>query len=121
MKTLLPAGLKKVSSRADRSYDLTFSTRELGGEEAAFLLDQIHNEGWLLWALNESDVSETDIPDEKADSMTGQKTQSQRLRACIYILWQQRKKSTKTFEAFYSHFMEQLINQVKDKLEGDSQ
>ena len=115
MKTLLPAGLKKVSSRADRSYDLTFSTRELGGEEAAFLLDQIHNEGWLLFALNESDVSETDIPDEKADSMTRQKTQAQRLRAVIYVLGKQR--NTKDQEAFYQSLMEQLIDQVKSKLE----
>ena len=115
MKTLLPAGLKKVSSRADRSYDLTFSTRELGGEEAAFLLGQIHNEGWLLWGANETDVTELDIPDEKADSMTGQKTQSQRLRAVIYVLWEQ-KGSKDKFEDFYRSYLESIIEQIKAKL-----
>jgi len=117
MKALLPAGLKKVSSRADRSYDLTFATRELSGSEAAFLLEHILEEGWLLFALNEQDVTDTDVPTEKADSMAGQKSQSARLRSVIFILWQQRNKPTKSFEAFYNHFMEQLIDQVKAKLE----
>jgi len=115
MKTLLPAGLKKVSSRADKSYDLTFTTRELGGDEAAFLLGQIMTEGWLIWAANEQDVADVKIPDEKADSMTGQKTQAQRLRAVIYLLWEQRGKKGSS-EDFYRSYMEQIIDQIKEKL-----
>jgi len=115
MKTLLPAGLKKVSSRADKSYDLTFTTRELGGDEAAFLLGQIMTEGWLIWAANEQDVADVKIPDEKADSMTGQKTQAQRLRGCIYRLWEQ-NGSKGNSEDFYRQYMESIIEQIKAKL-----
>lgn len=116
MKTILPAGLKKVASRADRTYDLTFTTRELGGEEAAFLLGQILNEGWLIWAANEQDAADVKIPDEKADAMTGTKTQAQRLRAVIYLLGKQ--KGVKDDELFYRSYLEQIIDQVKAKLEG---
>lgn len=115
MKTLLPAGLKKVSSRADKSYDLTFSTRELSGQEAAFLLNEIMNEGWLIWAPNEQDVADVKIPDEKADSMTGQKTQAQRLRAVIYLLWEQNGKKGSS-EDFYRQYTESIIEQIKAKL-----
>jgi len=116
MKALLPAGLKKVSSRADRSYDITFSTPELSGEDAAYLLGQIMNEGWLIWSVNESDVSETKIPDEKADAMTGQRSQAQRLRAVIHVLWEQ-KGATGNSEDYYRKIMEQFIEQIKSKLE----
>ncbi len=114
MKALLPASLKKVSSRADRSYDLTFSTRELSGEEAAFLLDEVLSEGWLQYARNEADM--TEMPEVKADSGVEGKSPSQRLRAVIYVLFTQ-KGSKGSFENFYNSVMEQLIENIKDKLE----
>lgn len=116
MKVLLPAILSKVASRKDRSYSLSFETRELGGSEASILLDSIQQEGWILFSPNE-DLTEQDIPDEKADSMTGQKTQAQRLRAVVYILWEQKGKQG-TFEDFYRSYMENIIDLVKEKLEG---
>lgn len=115
MKALLPASLKKVSSRADRSYDLTFTTRELAGEEASFLLGQLQTEGWLLYSAND-DIENADVPDEKADAMVGQKTQAQRLRAVIYVLWEQRG-SKGNFEEYYRTYLEGIIEQVKAKLE----
>lgn len=116
MKTLLPASLKKVTSRADKTYDLTFSTRELAGEEAAYLLGEILSEGWLLYAKNETDIAETEVPKEQADSMTGGKTPSQRLRAVIYVYWEQRGKKG-SFENFYRSTLETLIENIKEKLE----
>lgn len=115
MKALLPASLKKVTSRADRSYDLTFSTRDLAGSEASFLLDQLQTEGWLLYSPND-DIEDTDVPDEKADAMVGQKTQAQRLRAVIYVLWEQRG-GTGNFEEYYRSYLEIIIEQIKSKLE----
>jgi len=115
MKVTFPAQLIKVASRADRTYVLSFNTRELRGEHAASLLDELLNEGWLVWSSSD-DITEADIPPEKADSMTGQKTQAQRLRAVIYRLFEQSGKSG-NFEQYYQSVTESLIDQLKSKLE----
>ena len=104
-----------MASRKDRSYTLKFETRELSGESASALLGLIHNEGHLLFSPND-DLEEADIPDEKADSMTGQKTQAQRLRGVIYRLWEQNGKRGNS-EDYYRSVTESLIDQLKAKLE----
>jgi len=116
MKVLLPAQLTKVASRSDRSYALTFSTRELRGAEAAILLEELQKEGWLLYSPN-NDLGETDIPKEKADPMLGTKTQAQRLRGVIYKIWEQ-NGAKGNFEQYYQTIMEGLIDQLKEKLEN---
>jgi hypothetical protein len=111
-KVALPAVLNKVETRADRSLKLVFETRELG-EDAAVLFGMAHTEGWLLYSPNE--IKEADIPDEQADAMTGQKTQAQRLRGVIYRLWELNGKKG-AFDNYYTGVMEQLIDQLKEKL-----
>ena len=111
----LPTILSKVSSRKDRSYSLTFETRELSGKDAAMLLDFLQAEGWLLFSP-ENNFETSDIPDEKPNAMVGQKTQAQRLRAVIYKLWELKGKQGQ-FEAYYSSVLENMIDQIKEKLE----
>lgn len=114
MKVQLPAQLLKISSRADRTYKLEFNTRELSGTEAATLLDELMNEGWLLWSPNE--MNESDVPDEKADTMLNQKTQAQRLRGVLFRVYEQ-NGSRGDFETFYRRYMEELIDRLKAKLD----
>lgn len=113
MNVQLPATFSKITSRVDRSYKLEFETRELG-EDVATLMTLLQNEGWLLFSPNE--LQETDVPDEKADSMTGQKTKSQRLRGVIFKIWES-KGSNGSFETYYQNYMEVLIGQLKEKIE----
>jgi len=112
----LPAIFSKVTSRADKSYKLTFETRELSGNDASILLGLLQQEGYLLYSPN-NDITETDVPDEKADTMTGRKTQAQRLRAVIYRIWES-KGSNGSFETYYQSYMEKVIDQLKEKIEG---
>ncbi len=62
-------------------------------------------------ALQEADLV---IPLDK-DAPKG-KTASQRLRAAIYVLWDQQGKQGE-FATFYTSKMEKIIDFVKDKLE----
>lgn len=114
MKVTFPAQLTKVETRADRTVKLVFDTRELG-EDSSALFKLAHSEGWLLFSSNE--LNESDIPDEKADAMTSTKTQAQRLRATLFVLWKQRGANG-DFEAYYRTQLERIIESVKDKLEG---
>ncbi len=111
----LPVLFVKPVFKADRSVKLEFETRELNGLEIAILADSRQTEGWLVFS-NSDDISEADIPDEKPDSMMGQKTQAQRLRGVIYRLWEQNGKKGDS-EGYYRSVMESLIDQLKEKLE----
>lgn len=112
----LPAIFSKVTSRVDKSYKLEFETRELSGNDASTLLGLLQQEGYLLYSPN-NDITEKDIPDEKADTMTGRKTQAQRLRAVIYRIWES-KGSNGSFETYYQSYMEKVIDQLKEKIDG---
>lgn len=112
---ILPAILSSVKSRADRSWSLGFSTRELAGEEASELMSMLQTEGHLLFS-NTSGVEEKDVPGAKADAGLGKKTPSQRLHNVLYVLWEQ-NGSKGTFDTFYSNSMERLIDTIKEQLE----
>lgn len=111
----LPAVFSKPVFRADNSVKLEFDTREFTGAEATQIMDLRGAECWLAISPND-DITLADIPDEKADAMTGQKTQSQRLRAIIYVYWEQRGKKG-SFEDFYKTTLETLIEFIKAKLD----
>lgn len=113
MKIQLPVVLSRVASRKDRSYSITFESRELG-EDASMLFKYLNDEGYLLFSPND-DLSEADVPAEKADAMTGQKTQAQRLRGVIFRLWEQNGRKGNS-EDYYRSIMENLIDQLKEKL-----
>lgn len=114
MKAQLPAIFQKITSRADRSYKLEFETRELSGEAATTLMSMLQNEGWLLFSPNE--LQEADVPDEKADSMTNQKTQAQRTRGIIYRIWEAKGKPG-TSEEYYQKTMSAINDQLKAELD----
>ena len=111
----LAAIFSGVRSRKDRSYSLSFDTRELDGTDAAALLSLHQTEGWLIFSPTE-DVDEQDIPKEKANAGLGTKTPSQRLRAVLFVWWEQKGKPG-DFEDFYRSKVETLIEIVKEKLE----
>lgn len=115
MKVVLPAVFTKPIFRVDGSVSLVFDTREIAGSEAAILMDQRQKEGWLLFSPNK-DMDIVDVPDEKADSMTGQKTQAQRLRGVIYKIFEKRGKQG-DFETFYKSYMERIIEREKVNLD----
>lgn len=111
----VPAQVMGMSPRADRSWKLTFETRELGGDEVALLANNFQGEGWLLFKPN-GQISVEEVPEGNADS--GTKSQSQRLRDVIYILYKQ-QGSKVDFETYYRTYLERLIEYVKTKLEKE--
>lgn len=113
MKVVLPALLAKAETMTDGGLKLIFYTRELG--DVAPIFQDVHKEVWLVTS-SKPDITETDIPDEKPDSMTGRKTQAQRLRAVMYKIWESTAKKI-TFEEFYNITMEKIIEQLKERLD----
>lgn len=119
-KTLLqlPATIEAISSRADGTWAIRVGTQELDKEDGSALMELNRKLGWFMFkedVFEEADL--LNIPEVKPEFKTD-KTPSQRLRAVLYVLWEQKyKKSEPTFENFYRKQTEKIINWVKEKLE----
>lgn len=113
----LPAIFSSIRSRKDRSFALGFDTRELGADAAELMKIQ-GTECWLLIAPDDS-LDAVDIPQVKPDTGANQKTPSQRLRAVLFVYWNQLGKPDGDFENFYRLKVERLVDQYKALLDGD--
>jgi hypothetical protein len=116
MKVLFQSYLDKVSTLKDGSLKVTLHTQELDATDSAALFGLRNQLGWSLLSTN--DINEEDIPDEPAKDFREQKSQSQRLRAVLYVYWQQ-QGSTGSYDQFYQNQMERFIDQVKEQLDSE--
>jgi ABC-type sulfate transport system substrate-binding protein len=102
-----------IRAKVDRSLGLTLQTPELSSNEKALFME--------FQGIN-SEIVITPL-DDKAEGMetinkeVNTKTQSQRLRAVLFLLWKQEGEQG-TFEEYYRSKTEQLIEHFKAKLES---
>ena len=109
------AQLAKIETRVDGSIKLSIETQELNGEDMTALFGYRQLIGYVTFTPNPE--TNIEVPEITADADMG-KSPGQRLRDVLYVLWEQQgKKKYDTYTQFYTVKMEQIINQVKDKLE----
>lgn len=102
-----------VRSKVDRSLGVSLSTPELSTEERAEFMNL---QGINLHLLIEpADTIPAEIYEVKTE--LNAKTQGQRIRAVLFILWKQ-EGSKGEFEAYYKDKTEQYIGFLKEKIEG---
>lgn len=111
----LPASVIDMKPKADKSWKLSFETRELTGPEVSLLAENLQGEGWLVYSPNE--ITTRDVPMENAEP--GAKSQSQRLRNVLLVYYKQLGNPGGDFEMFYRVQMEKLIDFVKSKLKDE--
>jgi len=100
-----------IRAKVDGSLGFNATTPELSPEEkVAFMELQGINLKMLVVPLDEKNA-----PQIRVDKEIDSKTPGQRLRAVLYVLWEQGKKD-KDYESFYKDRMEKFIEAVKDKL-----
>lgn len=112
----VPAEVVDIRPKVDRSWKLSFNTRELSGHEVAILADNFQGEGWLVFKPN-GNITQEEIPQGKADS--GVKTQSQRLRDVIFVDYKQHGEKG-DFESYYRTYLEKLIEFAKSRLKEET-
>jgi len=112
-KTLqIPATMTGASTLSDGGMSLRFHTQELQDEEAVEVMKHRNEFGYLLFSPNE--FQDKDIP--KGEAEYEGKTPSQRLRAVLFVYWQQ-IGAKGDFENFYRTRMDKIVEQVKAKLD----
>lgn len=109
----IPAILDKITTLKDGGTKTTFDTQELDDEEISYLFSLRNKMGWLYFVADQ--VDELEIPEDPPAEFKEDKTPSQRLRAVMYILWNQLGRHG-DFTDFYRIRMNKIIEEVKDKL-----
>ncbi len=110
----IPAIIDKVESNDDNSAKVKIFTREIKPEVFGYLFSLNKKEVWL--AVSEIEMKPEDIEVAEVKVERNEKTPSQRLRATLFVLWEQTKQTT-NFEQYYREKMEDFINKVKEKLD----
>ena len=106
--------IQKIETMVDGSIKLTIYTQELKPDQATELFKLKQKLGYFLFKETAIKEDEIDVPDFVPE-IKGDKTPSQRLRATLYVLWQQKGKQG-TADDFYKQQMERFIEAVKERL-----
>ena len=110
----VPGTISKVTTMSDKGLRLQVDTQELGPEDAAKVMLSRDKLGVFVFA--EQDISPEDIKNlPKVELEAGEKAPSARLRATLYVYWEQHKVN-EPFDIYYRRTMEKFINSVKEKL-----
>lgn len=114
MKNPLPAQITNIKTMA-RFIRLTIDTQEtLTPAQKAEMFDLYERVGYFFFLDQpNTQIKTDDLPEIQLED--GEKSPSQRLRAVLFIFWQQRGLKD-DFELFYRRWMERMIEQVKQQL-----
>ena len=120
MKFLGPAVLDGYSRRKDRTVSLRFITQEKSSSEI-MQIDSMTDQYGILYFRGQEDMNHEEI--EELDNIDldlydEPKSQSQRLRNVLYIIWKQ-EGEIGDFKKYYKQKTEQLIQHFKDKIDID--
>jgi len=113
MKFQAPAILTRISHLKDGGLSLGFSTNELSDQDKLIASQFFQKFGWVLFS--ESALMEKDIP--KNPPTDENKSPAQRLRAVLFVLWEQKAEPKPDFETFYRLNVEKAIDRVKRLLD----
>lgn len=112
---LIAAIVENITTRKDRSVKLTFGTQELNPVEAGQLFQYMNQLVTVYLCPASIDNREIEQID-KLEPELNSKSQSQRIRAVLYLLHQQNNEGFKTFEEYYRSKTEKFIDHLKSKL-----
>ncbi len=120
MRFVMPAILDGYQRRKDRSVSLRFLTQEKTSSEVMSIDEALQQFG-ILYFRGEEDMNSEEIEELdkiELDIYDEPKTQSQRLRNVLFILWKQEGEKGE-FKKFYKQKTEEIIQHFKNKLQDE--
>lgn len=104
-----------VTKKKDGTLSIKLGTQEMSPEETSMIFAFGNQQIWTAFSETEMTPNDIKLPDFTPE-FKGEKSPSQRLKACVYRLWETTDKK-KTSEEFYRDYMEKIIEHVKTKLD----
>jgi hypothetical protein len=115
MTQAIPATISKLSTMADRGIRVQIDTQELTPEYGALLFSLKDSFGYFTFTERPIEADEVEVPEYVPD-FKNEKSPSQRLRAVLYLMWQNTDKKISS-EQFYREQMDKIIEHYKGKLD----
>ena len=119
-KLCFPVVFDRFSRRKDRTASITFITQEKTSQEIMNIDSALDQFGILYFRgeekMNTDEIEELD--NIELDLYDEPKSQSQRLRAVLFVLWKQEGEEG-DFKKFYKQKTEEIIQHFKNKLEDE--
>lgn len=112
---LLSTYVENISTRKDKSIKITLGTQEVSPSKAGELFSLLNHLATTYICPYEIDQKELAQVD-KIDPELGGKTQSQRLRNVLFVMFEQNHDGFKEFDSFYKATMDKIIEHYKSKL-----
>jgi hypothetical protein len=112
---ILPAYIENITTRKDKTVKITIGSQELSQGKAGELFTLLNNLAVVYISPKEIDQKEIDQVDKLDPEMKG-KTQSERIRGVLYILFTQDHEGHKDFDSFYKNKTEMYIEHLKSKI-----
>ena len=116
-KILFDATLEGISTRVDKTIKVTLGTQEMDSKQAMGLFEMRSKFIKVLFsdsAIEQKEVEAVNSLELKDTSKI--KSNSQRLRNTLYLLWQQSGNVSK-FDDYYNGSMNTIIEHFKSKLQ----
>ena len=121
-RLMFPVILDRWSRRKDRTASMTFITQEKTSAEIMEIDEALNQFGILYFRgeekMNPNEIEELDNID--LDVYDEPKSQSQRLRNVLYILWKQEGERG-DFKKFYKQKTEEIIQHFKNKIKDEAE
>ena len=112
---LIACIVEGMTTRKDRSVKVVLGTQELNPNEAGQLFQYMNQLVTVYISPASVDNREIDQIDRLEPELNN-KSQSQRIRAVLYLLHQQDAEGFKSFDEFYKAKTEKYIEHLKSKL-----
>jgi len=111
----IPSYIHKIETTTDKGLKLTVYTQEISPETKKDLFELLDKLGWLVFATAKVEPEDlVNLPEIKPE-FRDDKTPSQRLRAILFVYWEQ-NGSKGNFDDFYKDYIEKIIENIKGKL-----
>lgn len=118
-KITLAAQFDGYANRKDKTCSLRFITQEMKPSEVAHVHGMIDTFGYLYFK-GENELSQEEL--ESLDNLDTEmydtpKTQSQRIRNTIFVLWKQKPEGFSEFKDYYKWKTDRIIQHLKDQID----
>lgn len=112
---LISTYVENISTRKDKSVKITLGTQELTPSKAGELFTLLNS--LAVTYISPKEISQREIDQvDKLDPEFEGKTQSQRIRNVLFILWQQDPEGFREFDMYYKRKTEGIIDDLKAKI-----
>jgi hypothetical protein len=113
---ILSAIIENIATRADGTVKVVLGCQEMSASRAGELMT-LSRKLAAVYVSPKDSINQKEIDQcDAIDPVMPAKTCSQRMRAVLYVLWQQQPEGFKDFETFYKWKMESYIDQIKSNL-----